>query len=275
MNIDSLTRDKLSELIPNLLPEVDDERSLFDRLQPFISSAKLWLESEYLGNDEFLSSEHNDIALKIVVSKAFADAIPSLDLIITPSGFGVINTDNLAPASKERIERLIASLRGYVFDNLVLLVDICRSYESWRLSECGRYFCSSFISSLSVMYQFPNDDRPSFDWIHDNALMIEKRLEMDSVGKISMDILRDAHNSGNRNLSPEMNMCIDSIISLITSRLLCMRQGRKPHSSLAAAARAVVSNISLIPELAEIWADEIGRLGDSVFQNDIKGSFYF
>lgn len=81
MNTDKLTADTIAGFIPNILTEVEGERSLFDKLAPFLESARLYLESEILGHDDFLSEVHNDLALKILVAKAFADAVPSLDLI--------------------------------------------------------------------------------------------------------------------------------------------------------------------------------------------------
>ena len=47
---------------------------------------------------------------RIVAFDAFRNTIPHLDLILTPNGFGIVNNYNIAPASKERVERLIASL---------------------------------------------------------------------------------------------------------------------------------------------------------------------
>ena len=47
---------------------------------------------------------------RIVAFDAFRSAIPHLDIILTPNGFGIVNNSNIAPASKERVERLINSL---------------------------------------------------------------------------------------------------------------------------------------------------------------------
>lgn len=47
---------------------------------------------------------------RIVAFDAFRSAIPHLDIILTPNGFGIVNNSNIAPASKKRVERLINSL---------------------------------------------------------------------------------------------------------------------------------------------------------------------
>ena len=60
-------------------------------------------------------------------------AIPSLDLVLTPNGFGIVNTTTIVPASKERIERLqlsIESLRDTVIEQLLhRLAPIVDSYK--------------------------------------------------------------------------------------------------------------------------------------------------
>lgn len=271
MNIDKLSSSTVNDFMPNVLAEVEGERSLYDKLTPFLDSAKKWLESEYIGADDFLSEKHNDFALKILVAKAFADAIPALDLVVTPTGMGVINTDNMAPASKERVERLISSLCDYVKTNLALLVDICRTYEGWRASERGQYFCSTFLSSLSVLRQFPADTRPSYSWIHENAMIIERQLEMDFIGPTVMTHLRRAHNSGRVG-----DGIIDNLIAVITRILILKHQGRPICGSIWYYVRPVVYDISLDPELGRIWREEMKVVADKyMFVNDIKGSFFF
>ena len=63
--------------------------------------------------------------MRVVVTKAYADALPSLDIVVTPTGIGVVNTETIAPASKERVERLVKPLRDILHDNPTLLVDLC------------------------------------------------------------------------------------------------------------------------------------------------------
>ena len=37
-------------------------------------------------------------------------AIPSLDLVLTTNGFGIVSNQNVVPASRERVDALISSL---------------------------------------------------------------------------------------------------------------------------------------------------------------------
>ena len=111
------TNDQLSALLPNIMTVVKGERPLIDKIVPFIDAAEKWLIDNIVSETVFNSiSDRQDPSIakvtmaRIVAFDAFRNAVPHLDLILTPNGFGIVNNSNIAPASKERVERLIASL---------------------------------------------------------------------------------------------------------------------------------------------------------------------
>lgn len=267
MNTDNLTNDVIGRFIPNILTEAPGESSLLDKLAPFIEAAKLWLESEYLGKDDFLSENHNDFAMKILVKKAFADAVPSLDLIITPSGMGVINTDNMAPASKERVERLVASLRDYVRVNIPVLLDICRSYEVWQSSERGRYFGASFINSPKFCEGL---DIP-FDEARRRAIRVEAALAERYLGREMMDALRNDFNNGVvRQGHPLVDICISSVLSMVSSPKFF------DTNALWHTARPILAELNYYPNYKALWTSEMGeKFKEPGFVNNIKGGYFF
>lgn len=271
MNLDNLTNETLRHYIPNVVAEVEDEQPLFEKLKPFIASAKLWLESEYLGPDDFLSSAHNELAMRVLVARAFADAVPSLDLILTPSGFGVVSTEAVAPASKERVERLIASLSSYVRANLALLVDICRTYSQWRESERGQYFGSTFFPSLSDYYRWFDGKFKSYDEMRAAFMRIEARLADKYIGRNVMNFLRPKVG-----LPPTLfDKAIDAIRRSV-HKLSAVDNSGFDQNALWHAAEPVIAEIKFDRELYTMWRDEMGELFDDPgFKNDIKGGFYF
>lgn len=274
MKTDNLTSDTIGKYIPNVMTEVAGEKPLADKLAPYIESAKLWLESEYLGTEDFLSDAHNDFALKIIVAKAFADAVPSLDLVVTPTGMAVINTDNLAPASKERVERLISSLRDYVRVNVALLLDICRTYETWRLSERGRYFGASFINSPADYENIDSLKDFSYGEVRFRCVIAEAELADRYLGRKLMASLRNDFNSGALNKSHALVSSIRSaVLALIipTKDKVMIDQNRLWH-----VARPILNELNYYPELKELWASEMGdRFAAQSFVNNVKGGFYF
>lgn len=274
MKTDNLTSDTIGKYIPNVMTEVAGEKPLADKLAPYVESAKLWLESEYLGTDDFLSDAHNDFALKIIVAKAFADAVPSLDLIVTPTGMAVINTDNLAPASKERVERLISSLRDYVRVNVALLLDICRTYETWRQSERGRYFGASFINSPADYESIDALKDFSYGEVRFRCVIAEAELADRYLGRKLMASLRNDFNCGALSKSHALISAIRSaVLALIvpSKDKVMIDQNRLWH-----VARPILNELNYYPDLKELWASEMGdKFASQSFVNNVKGGFYF
>lgn len=98
----------------------------------------------------------------LVCSMAFWDAIPQLDLVLTATGFGVVNTANVAPASAERVLALRTQMRRQGLLYLEESLDILRLFDVPKKSKlCGHFFRTLFWKA-EHMYVFgiPN---PTFD----------------------------------------------------------------------------------------------------------------
>lgn len=146
----------LRKYVPNALVTVTGEQSLFDKIKVELEISDAWFERTF-GLEAFpdtVTEKMNDMACKIVASDAFVRAIPSLDLVLTPNGFGVVSNNTIAPASKERVERLIESLeisRDFAIEEL--LHDLMLS-DIWKTSEQGRFFLTTlFQTPMSMPYE--------------------------------------------------------------------------------------------------------------------------
>lgn len=268
MNINQLDSCLIREFIPNVLLEVEGETPIDDKLAPWIQSAKDWLESEYLGPGDFLSEQDNYRALRIVVLKALADAVPSLDLVVTPTGFGVINTETIAPASKERVERLLESLKRKVDDELDILIEFCHQYPEWRESERGKYFCATF---LSVIRDWRRMDFDSFDAMRSEAMNVEALMEEQCFGHDLMTRLRDEFNSRKpytwHPLADPVRAAVIDVVYRINKPLI---------PAIWHKCRPIIEMLRRYPGYYDIWEKEMGdKFHPEKFKNDIKGSFYF
>lgn len=271
MNTDKLTKDSLRRYIPNVVAEVDGEAPLFDKLAPFIDSAKARLEADYLGPDDFLREQHNELALKVLVASAFAEAVPSLDLILTPSGFGVVSTEAVAPASKERVERLISSLRDYADANLALLVDICRTYPEWRDSERGRWFGASLFPSLEDYNRLFRKSFTSYAEMREAVIKVESRLAERYLGRTLLAELRYQALLGKYESYSPVAVARTAVWSVLHAR----EKAADPNLLWHAAAR-VIEAVKYDCDLYELWHEEMGALFESPgFKNNINGGFYF
>ncbi|MGM9810304.1 MAG: DUF6712 family protein [Paludibacteraceae bacterium] len=132
----------LRRYIPNTLVTVSGEQTLFDKLQVELQLSEAWLVRT------FGVVESTPTACKVLATDAFLRAVPSLDLVLTPNGFGVVSNNTIAPASKDRVERLLTSLensRDFAIDQL--LHELLAQPE-WRTTPQGRFF-------LSTLFQTP------------------------------------------------------------------------------------------------------------------------
>lgn len=69
---------------------------------------------------------------------AFLSSIPELDVVLTDAGFGVVSNQDLAPASKERVQALTASLQRRLDeskDRIVTFLMKSDTYADWRGTE--------------------------------------------------------------------------------------------------------------------------------------------
>lgn len=144
----------LRKYIPNVLATVKGEASLYDKLQPFLLSAEEWVAKNFIPS-ELISAIAEDtpvhhLLCQLVVTEAFANAVASLDLVLTPNGFGIVSNANIAPASKERVERLIAELRSTRDRVLHLLLPKLPMIEGWLGTDQAAYFGATLFPFLDL-----------------------------------------------------------------------------------------------------------------------------
>ena len=101
------------------------ETPFFDRLLPWLETAERWLFGQFVGNDflpTLLALDEDEplrlTANLVVVNEAFMRAVPSLDLVLTPNGFGIVSNQNVAPASRDRII-CIEYKKQYYLSNII------------------------------------------------------------------------------------------------------------------------------------------------------------
>lgn len=87
----------------------------WDAIKPHVETAQIDLVLNLLGadlNTALIALQATEAARlvvnKLLAVKSYHAAIPFVDLVQTANGFAVVSNSNLAPASKERVERLIA-----------------------------------------------------------------------------------------------------------------------------------------------------------------------
>ncbi|MGN0238274.1 MAG: DUF6712 family protein [Lepagella sp.] len=268
MKTDAINSNFIRSCLPNILFEVEGEVPIADKLAPYIAVAAERLEDEYLMPGDFLNERDLNVALRLVVVNAFIDAIPAIDLVFTPTGFGVVSTDTIAPASKDRVDRLISSLRDQASYLLEILVDRLRAYPDWRISENGFYICSTFLSSMKDILITGAE---SFETMRIYAMETESFIADQFLGYRLMDLLREEYNARNALIYRELHQTLHNIVAEAV-RARCKNE----IISIWKLCQPIFMSLPRYPEYYAMWQEDKGELfNHEQFKNDIKGSYYF
>lgn len=128
---------------------------------------------------------------RTVALSALLSVLRQLDLVLTPTGFGVVSNDNLAPASKQRVDALEASLRTQYHRSLAMAVNQLRS-DAWGQTAQARFFIGHVYDEWTFFYQ-THQGASSTDW-HEYQPTIEQADEMlrTKMGDAQMNDILDA-----------------------------------------------------------------------------------
>ena len=143
----------LLSLLPNVVTTVEGENPLYDKVQAWLITAEQWVSDRFTGTsvlDAIAAAPGTTIwqqTALLIMSEAMRQAIPSLDVVLTPNGFGIVSNQNVAPASKERVERLIESMSAgrdlyadYLLESLV-------ERQDWQQSAQRAWLCETLLQS--------------------------------------------------------------------------------------------------------------------------------
>ncbi len=117
--------------------------------------------------------------LQYIIAKAYFDSVPQLDLVLTPTGFGVVSNQNLAPASSDRVLRLQAVLKRQWQTAYESIISELRYFKEWRLWPY-RIITSSLFWHSSHLRKFgvPNPDKDMLDEFRTKINNGEAKLKM-------------------------------------------------------------------------------------------------
>ena len=199
-----LDNNTLLHFVPNVLKSVQGELALFDKIEPHLQVAEDWLTANFLSAPvlEMLSTSGDDATNKLLhhariaeVAEAMLHAIPQLDLVLTPNGFGIVSNSNVAPASKERVERLLCSLEKMRDDTLQVLLPMLTAEAAWADTAPCQYFQSVLYPWLDLPRQLGSTDHvwQRFQELHSRMVEIEQRLAADFFSEDLLSALRHAH----------------------------------------------------------------------------------
>lgn len=192
----TITKDDFEKALP---VGTNAHEEVYESVRPAIDDALRFSDIALLGDAgmEVMESKGGDTLLQdmykqTVCLSAFLGVLRQLDLVLTPTGFGVVSNDNLTPASKMRVDALEAQLRTRYDKALALTLHLLRS-EEWGSSPQARYF----ITHLYDEYTFYYLRRPGSsheDWAKARGAIDEAAETLRwKMGDAQADALLDAY----------------------------------------------------------------------------------
>lgn len=268
----------LRKYLPNQVITVKGEMSLYDKLAPSLDFAEHWAVETFLSESTASRiagySDSNpllNITRTVVATEALRLGLPSLDLVLTPNGFGIVSNQTLSPASKERVDRLLGNLevrRDAAIDSMIpLLVDA----HAWRTTEQCRWFAQTLFPSPKSLKACISADRRWEDFLRlrPKIINIEESLAAEYFSPELMETLRRYALGIAEDTTPRF-MLLSGIRSIVAEAVAGNPVPEKRCLDLIDFVR------QLPKEFPEWHRSDVARLFDPpVFENKKKASGYF
>ena len=276
--------DTLLQFVPNVLKSVQGETLLMDKIAPHLEVAEAWLTTTFLGEAVLAKLPSLDANNKLlhffrmaVVAEAMLHAVPQLDLVLTPNGFGIVSNSNIAPASKERVERLLQSLEKMRDDTLSVLLPLLVQEAAWAASDPCQYFCQTLYPWLDLPRKLGSTDHAwqSFQALHEKQVAIEERLAHDFFSPELLATLRQAELLGSWGETPSAPHYKRAWRHIFAIELYMLREDEVPVPSCI----EVVNSLRNAPNgIFEEWkqSETAALFTNHGFKNDKrKGGYWF
>lgn len=158
------TDEQLRSHLPNIIASVKGETPLIERLALFLDLAEDWVKTTFTSTTTYnvicgytADNPIKELTARLVVADALRRAIPSLDIVLTPNGFGVINTTNITPASKQRVDRLVGSMLSHRDDCIAALLPALVGASKWLNSDQADFFGATLFPTLEIVELLPGN----------------------------------------------------------------------------------------------------------------------
>ena len=272
------TDEQLRTFVPNVFASVGGEPTFYQKLEPFLLSAETWTAQHLTGSaalDEIalMPPEHIERHLLsvIIVSEAFRQAVPSLDLVLTPNGFGIVSNTNVVPASKERIARLIDTLEATRDDAISSVLPYLEKLDSWANTEQQERFKSTLfpLPSMIVKLGYTTKNWQSYLSVINQLSVVETEIAEQWLSPEYMQQLRSYGLNESAAPAPDRRI-LDGVRRAVLS---AVKNSRLPVPLLDSLVNYIISH----PEEYQVWhdSDTAKLFNPPVFVNKKESHGYF
>ncbi len=218
--------DEFVEFIPTAIG------SEFYAISPFLSEADQQLAALFFGEHlhTHFESLDKDVVLRKTASRllclqAYENAIPFVDLVQTENGFAVVKTGNMAPASKERVQKLIDWVSNQLYNNEDMMIDIIMSTSAalaeWVKFSKFRTFTNCLFLTGSDFATYAKCQRPyrkafveaKNDLLAWQTNMLEKVISVDYMKQLIEETRANTFTPGAENVIHYCKMILGQMVA--------------------------------------------------------------
>ena len=272
------TDEQLRTFVPNVFASVAGEPTFFQKLEPFLLSAETWTVQQLTGSaalDEIAQMQPERIELHllsvIIVSEAFRQAVPSLDLVLTPNGFGIVSNTNVVPAAKERIVRLVDTLESTRDDAISSLLPYLDKLDSWANTEQQERFKATLfpLPSMIVKLGYSTKIWQSYLSVLNQLAIVETEIAEQWLSPEYMQLLRSYGLNESEAPAPDRRI-LDGVRRAVLS---AVKNSRLPVPLLDSLVNYIIGH----PEEYQVWheSDTAKLFNPPVFVNKKESHGYF
>lgn len=127
----TISKDEFESIV---LVATSSHSEVFDMISPHFEESIDYCEAAIVGETAASKLSENNLekyVKKYVSLHTFLSVFRSLDLTLTATGFGVVNNDNISPASTKRVDELESSLKTSLCLAQGKLVDALTKVSGW------------------------------------------------------------------------------------------------------------------------------------------------
>ena len=146
------------------------QMEVYEKVEPQFMAAYDECKADVLGDVGTSAAEdgqHGQLEKDVkrwVALQAFLAVFRQLDLVLTPTGFGVVSTQQMKPASKQRVDALI----GHIRDSALrahgqLLASLCR-VSGWGETEQAQENIDTLFFDFRLLQKMQGPAASHLDW---------------------------------------------------------------------------------------------------------------
>lgn len=176
MNL-KITRNDFEEAIPVATTKNND---VFEMIEPFFDTAKYEVSGNVLGEAgvNAVNAGQNVVLVRfvkqLVCLEAFLPNFRSLDLVLTATGFGVVSTQDLTPASKARVDALKGQLDIERKLAECRVIEQLFTVEGWAAQHQRKRCVPTLFYHFNYLSEYAGVESPAInDWRRVQPLIME------------------------------------------------------------------------------------------------------